>query len=261
MLRWQDDSENDAMASNPPNAPPPDAAIAAHEADAGLYHSTLIDLTQLIATPENYDFFTFRPHVKKLMLSGAADTKHISILWYVGPDGRVGRHFHGMTEAVYAIAGTQTDDQGVYATGSLCFNPPGSSHDISASSGFFILAYASPPDFDHPAAVEDFSPIHIDTTEPDLATRYPCTVRQDGVCVYDIPLDPAGGMSAQLIHSTTLESYAYDGNYLLVLEGRCCIDGMHCDPQMLVVANTVAPQSYHVRAVAGQACFVFGLSF
>ena len=239
----------------------PAAAIVGHEADAGVHHSTLVDLTQLIKTPENYDFFSFRPHVKKLILSGTAAAKHISILWYTEPNGRVGRHFHAMTEAVYAIAGTQTDDQGVYATGSLYFNPPGSSHAISDSTGFFLLAYASPPDFENATSIEDFTPVHINTAELHWEARYPFTTRQPGVRTYDIPLDLAGGLSAQLIQSTTPESYAYNGNYLLVLEGRCSINGMRLDPQMLVVAHTVATQSYHISAVAGHACLVFGLSF
>ena len=247
--------------SDQPDTAQSDAAIAGHEAAAGVHRSTLVDLTQLIKTPENYNFFSFRPDVKKLILAGAADTEHISILWYTGPNGRVGRHFHAMTEAVYAIAGTQTDVQGVYATGSLYFNPPGSSHAISYSTGFFLLAYASPPDFENATSIEDFTPVHINTAEPHWEARYPFTTRQDGVRTYDIPLAPAGGLSAQLIQSTTPESYAYNGNYLLVLEGRCCIDGRYFDPQMLVVAHTVAAQSYRISAVAGHACLVFGLSF
>ena len=249
------------MAINQPESARSESAIASHEAAAGVHHSTLFDLTQLIKTPENYDFFSFRPNVKKLILSGTAAAKHISILWYTGPNGRVGRHFHAMTEAVYAISGTQTDGQGTYATGSLYFNPPGSSHTISESTGFFLLAYASPPDFDNTAAIEDFIPVHINTAQLGLETRYPFTTQQDGVRTYNIPLVPTGGISAQLIQSTALESYTYVGNYLLVLEGRCCIDGMPFDQQMLVVANTVAAQSYQISAVAGHSCLVFGLSF
>lgn len=44
----------------------------------------------------------FRPNLNKLILSGAADTEHISILWYPITNGSVGLHYHGKTESVYS---------------------------------------------------------------------------------------------------------------------------------------------------------------
>lgn len=238
----------------------PEAAIAL-ETTAGLTNSTVVDLNDLTANPSNYEFFTFRPNLEKLILSGAADTEHISILWYTIPDGSVGLHYHSMTESVYAIDGTQTDAKGVYPTGSLYFNPPGSGHEILDSTGFFILAYASPPDFASTDLIEAYTPIQIDTADPNLETIYPFEPVQDGVSIYDIPLDPEGGMSSQFIESTSLESYTYTGNYLLVLEGSCSIDGTTFAEDMLVVATTVEAQSYNVSAAEGSSCLALGLSF
>jgi ChrR Cupin-like domain len=171
------------------------------ESALGLSRSTVVDLNDLTTNPSNYDFFTFRPNLEKLILSGAPESEHISILWYTIPNGSVGRHYHAMTESVYAIDGTQTDAKGVYPTGSLYFNPPGSGHEISDSTGFFILAYASPPDFTNTALIEEYTPVQINTADPNLETTYAFETVQEGVSIYTIPLDPEGGMSSQFIKS------------------------------------------------------------
>ena len=45
--------------SDQPDTAQSDAAIAGHEAAAGVHRSTLVDLTQLIKTPENSTFSAF----------------------------------------------------------------------------------------------------------------------------------------------------------------------------------------------------------
>jgi ChrR Cupin-like domain len=239
----------------------PESLIALEETDSGLNNSTIVNLNDLTANPNNYEFFTFRPNLEKLILSGAADTEHISILWYTVPDGSVGLHYHSMTESVYAIDGTQTDAKGVYPTGSLYFNPPGSGHQISNSTGFFILAYAAPPDFANTNLIGDYTPVQINTAAPDLETLYPLEVVQDGVSVYNIPLDPQGGMSSQFVQTTSSQPYEYLGNYLLVLRGSCSIDGTTFGEKMLVVAKTTETESYNVSAIEGNGCLALGLSF
>ncbi len=238
-----------------------DAAIALQAEESDVTSSTVIDLTDLTTNPENYDFFTFRPNLEKLILAGEADTEHISILWYTVPDGQVGLHSHNMTESVYVIEGAQTDAKGTYPTGSLYFNPPGSSHEISDSSGFFILAYASPPNFANTDDIEDYTPVQIDTATPNLAGICSFTEVQDSVQRYDIPLDLEGGMSALFIKSTSQQSYQYAGNYLLVLEGSCNIDGTAYGEKTLVVSSTIEPQAYQVSTTEGSSCLFLGLSF
>ncbi len=228
---------------------------------SGLRQSTRIDLNALIQTPDRYNFFPFRPHLKKLILSGTAATQHISILWYTLPDGSVGLHHHTQTEAVYTIHGSQTDANGVYPTGSLTFNPPGSSHQITQSTGFFLLAYGSPPDFDPIDSPPAYQPVQINTLAPNLETLYPFTPVQAAVTAYSLPLDPQGGISATLINSQSSHPYPYRGNYLLVLRGACTINGDRISHHQLVVANTIRPQSYQVRAAEGGDCLVLGLSF
>jgi hypothetical protein len=238
-----------------------DSLTAIAQKPPGLSNSTIVDLTDLTAHPGNYDFFNFKPNLQKLILSGAPDTQHISILWYTVPNGSVGLHYHAKTESVYAIDGTQTDAKGVYPTGSLYFNPPGSGHQISNSTGFFILAYAAPPDFTHTDLIKDYTPVQINTAAADLETRYPFQTIQEGVSIYSIPLDPQGGMSSELIKTTSSQTYEYTGNYLLVLKGRCSIDGKDFGKKMLVVSKTTETQSYSVSAAKDDSCLALGLSF
>lgn len=255
LVSWMGFNLNTARATDAPGA------LTLQATDSGLSNSIAVDLNDVTTNPSNYDFFTFRPNLEKLILSGAADTQHISILWYTIPDGSVGLHYHSMTESVYAIDGTQTDAKGIYPTGSLYFNPPGSGHEISNSTGFFILAYAAPPDFNHTNLIKDYTPVQINTTDPNLETLYPFEAVQAGVSVYDIPLDPQGGMSSQLIQTTSSQDYEYSGNYLLVLRGSCTIDGTTFGESMLAVAKTIETQSYNVSAAEGSSCLALGLSF
>lgn len=221
---------------------------------------TVLDLVDVKTNPTSYEWFDFRPNVKKLILSGAAETEHVAILWYTVADGSVGLHFHSKTESVYVIDGTQTDAKGVYPTGTVYFNPPGSGHAISDSSGFFILAYASPPDFTNTAGIGEYTPIRIDTRDRELMSEYPFEPREAGVRSFQAPLDGSGGLSGEFIELASTEPHTYLGNYLLVLDGRCDIDGATHDAQQLVVAKTIEPQTFRVAARDGS-CLVMGVSF
>jgi hypothetical protein len=238
----------------------PASFVALQKPNSGLSQSTTIDLKDLTANASKYAFFTFRPNLEKLILAGTAETKHISILWYTIPNGSVGLHYHSMTESVYAIDGTQTDAKGVYPTGSLYYNPPGSGHKITNSTGFFLLAYASPPDFAKTNLIQDYTPIQINTAAANLETLYPFKTVKAGVSVHRIPLNPKGGITSEFIKITSAADYEYTGNYLLVLKGRCTIDGTPFGQNMLVVAKTVETQSYKVSARKGKSCLALGLS-
>ena len=223
---------------------------------------TVLDLVDVKTNPTNYEWFDFRPNVKKLILSGAAETEHVAILWYTVVDGSVGLHYHSKTESVYVIDGTQTDAKGVYPTGTVYFNPPGSGHQISDSSGFFVLAYASPPDFANTASIGEYSPLRIDTTDPELMTKYPFEEKAAGLRAFEAPLDSAGGMSGQFIEIAASDvEHTFTGNYLLVLGGRCAIDGATLEPQRLVVAKTIEPQPFSLAAAAQSSCLAMGVSF
>jgi hypothetical protein len=226
-----------------------------------LSSATVLDLTDLKTDPTAYEWFDFKPNVKKLILSGEPETEHVAILWYTTAAGGVGLHYHSKTESVYVIDGTQTDAKGVYPTETVYFNPPGSGHEITDSTGFFILAYAAPPDFANTALIGEYTPVRIDTGASDLTSLYPFEEKKTGVKVFTPPLDGMGGLNAEFVEITSSEDYGYIGNYLLVLDGRCDIDGMTFGKDMLVVSKTVEPAPYKVTASKNSSCLAMGVSF
>jgi ChrR Cupin-like domain len=226
-----------------------------------LTSSTILKLDDVKANPTDYGFMDFKPNVQKLILAGAADSEHVAVLWYTVTDGGVGLHYHAKTESVYVIDGTQTDAKGVYPTGTVYFNPPGSGHEITDSSGFFLLAYAAPPDFASTDLIGEYTPIRIDTDADDLTSKYPFEETMPGVRTFAPALDSEGGMSAEFIETTSSKAYEYTGNYLLVVKGSCDIEGMTFGEDRVVVSKTIEPQPYEVTASKGSTCLAMGVSF
>ena len=222
---------------------------------------TMLDLADVKTNPDTYDWFDFRPNVLKLILAGAAETEHIAVLWYTVPDGGVGLHYHAKTESVYVIEGTQTDGKGMYPTGTVYFNPPGSGHQITDSSGFFLLAYAAPPDFAATVQIGEYEPFRLDTTDSELTSDYPFEEQDGGADVFTVPLDESGGLKAELLTIESDASYAFTGNYVLVLDGSCDIDGVPFATEMLAVGKTVTPRIYELTATGGDSCLAMGVSF
>jgi hypothetical protein len=222
---------------------------------------TVLDLADVKSNPDGYEWFEFRPNVLKLILAGAAETEHIAILWYTVEDGAVGLHYHSKTESVYVIDGAQTDGKGTYPTGTVYFNPPGSGHEISDSSGFFLLAYAAPPDFTATDLIEEYEPITIDTTDEELMSEQPFEEVQPGVETFTLPLAEEGGMSAAFIETGSSEAFSYTGNYVLVLEGSCSVEGVTHAEATLVVQKELEPAPYSVSAAGDGSCLALGVSF
>ena len=222
---------------------------------------TVLDLGDVTANPARYTWFDFRPNVKKLILAGAPETEHVAILWYTVPNGRVGLHRHPKTESVYVMAGAQTDGKGTYSQGTVYFNPPGSAHEIQDSSGFFLLAYAAAPDFEHTSELAQYTPVRIDTTDPTSMRGASLAPAGSGVRTLDVALDGAGGMSGRLIELTLPEDrYEYVGNYLLVLDGSCQLEHATLGKRSLAVTKGVKPETFQL-ATAGGPCRVLGVSF
>jgi hypothetical protein len=220
---------------------------------------TVLDLTHVKDNPDAYEWFDFRPNVKKLILAGAAETEHVAILWYTVADGGVALHYHSKTESVYVIDGTQTDDKDSYPSGTVYFNPPGSGHAIRDSSGFFLLAYASPPDFMKTDLIESYTPVRIDT-RADLKSEYTFEEKKTGVTTFAPDLEASGGMSALFVSSSSSEPYTVKANYLTVIKGACLIDGKASKAGTLAVAKAVAPETFELAADGGE-CLVLSVSF
>lgn len=242
------------------DAPPSDDALGGDSGDAQSA-TAVLDLNDVSMNPSAYTWFDFKPNIKKLILAGTADSKHIAILWYTITDGGVALHYHAKTESVYVINGTQTDGKGVYPTGTVYFNPPGSGHEVTKSSGFFLLAYAAPPDFADTNLIQDYTPVRIDTTSPNLTTIYTFDQKAVGIRTFTPPLDATGGLSAQIIATTSADAYVYTGNYVVVLGGSCDIQGATYGKNMLVVGRSTDPLPYSVAASKDSSCSAMGVSF
>ena len=93
------------------------------------------------------------------------------------------------------------------------------------------------------------------------SASYDFTELAEGLQTSAVPLQEAGGLDAELIETSSSTPYAYEGNYLLVLEGSCDVEGVPLAEGMLVVARTVVPEAYRVRAAADSACLALGVSF
>ncbi len=239
-----------------------DPETSAPEPKTEIPQATILDLKDVASKPDPYDWFDFRPNIKKLILAGAAETRHIAILWYTVTDGGVALHYHAKTESVYVIDGTQTDAKGRYDTGTVYFNPPGSGHQVTDSSGFFLLAYAAPPDFAALDSIDDsYTPLRIDTTDPELTATYAFEVQKSGARVFEPALDESGGLSASFIALQGSDSYEFVGNYLLVIDGTCSVEAVKVGSGHLVVGESVEPQPYGVTATDGGRCLTLGVSF
>jgi hypothetical protein len=75
-----------------------------------------------------------------------------------------------------------------------------------------------------------------------------------------VPLDANGGMRSEFIDLAS-SSYRYTGNYVLVIKGSCMIEGAAHGKNTMVVAKTVATQSYTIAAAKDSACLALGVSF
>jgi anti-sigma factor ChrR (cupin superfamily) len=62
----------------------------------------------------------------------------IALLRYQA-SARVPRHRHPGVETILVLAGTQSDEDGCYPTGSLVINPVGSEHSVWSDQGCVVL--------------------------------------------------------------------------------------------------------------------------
>ncbi|HEY6882214.1 MAG TPA: cupin domain-containing protein [Polyangiales bacterium] len=225
--------------------------------DLALANSTVIPLAALREDPARFSWFQFKPGVKKLILSGAPDQRHISVLWYgyEGQPGLVPLHYHDKTESIFVIDGAQSDPKARYERGSFYFNPPHSGHNVFDSAGLFLLSYAAPPDFKNTA---DIPPYENLTISPDYG-QLKLTQCGDGSACQPLPLAADGGMRASFIKPGS-DGLTLEANVLLVLQGSCVIGSDTLAADTLVVAKDTAPARYRVAPGATD-CLLYQMAF
>lgn len=223
---------------------------------ATLAEATVIELSTLRSDTAKYEWFQFKPGVKKLILSGTPESRHVAVLWYgyEGKPGIVPLHYHDKTESIFVIDGTQSDAKGVYPKGSFYFNPPGSGHNIFDSSGLFLLSYAAPADFKRTAEIGAYEPLVFSADYSKLPLA-PCA---DGSSCHAAPLAAEGGMVSSYVKPPATP-VMLSANVLLVLEGSCTIAGQAVAADTLVVTKSTEPASYQVASAKD--CLLFQLAF
>ncbi|MET0385825.1 MAG: cupin domain-containing protein, partial [Polyangiales bacterium] len=82
----------------------------------------------------------FRPGVEIARLYGGAPNASSAALLRYAPNAQVPRHIHRGYEHILILRGSQRDDHGTYAAGSLLISEPGSSHAIASDEGCLVLA-------------------------------------------------------------------------------------------------------------------------
>lgn len=86
-----------------------------------------------------------RPGVDIHHLSRATDNGPSAALLRYAPGAHVPYHRHLGHEHIYVLDGSQRDERGTYAAGTLVVNPPGSAHSVSSPDGCLVLIFWERP--------------------------------------------------------------------------------------------------------------------
>ncbi|MGB3310593.1 MAG: cupin domain-containing protein [Nodosilinea sp.] len=104
----------------------------------------LSDLKALAVDPE-LDWEPFRPGVDIHRLYPAEPDGAAAALLRYQPGASVPYHLHTGFEHILVLSGSQVDNNGTYAAGTLVINPPGTRHTVSSPDGCIVLAIWAKP--------------------------------------------------------------------------------------------------------------------
>jgi anti-sigma factor ChrR (cupin superfamily) len=96
----------------------------------------------------SYDHFAWQPFregVEICPLYGSRVQGSAAALLRYAPGARVPLHRHSDWEHILVLSGTQADDRGEYAAGSLVLNAPGSTHAVRSPQGCVVLVIWAGP--------------------------------------------------------------------------------------------------------------------
>jgi anti-sigma factor ChrR (cupin superfamily) len=87
----------------------------------------------------------YKPGVEIFRLYGDGVTGPTAALLRYREGGQIALHEHTGYEHILVLAGSQQDENGVYASGSLVINPPGTRHEVISDTGCLVLAIYEKP--------------------------------------------------------------------------------------------------------------------
>jgi anti-sigma factor ChrR (cupin superfamily) len=105
----------------------------------------LDELPNLHARPDALLWETLRDGVRIHWLYRTGPDGPSAALIRFEPGATVPLHEHRGYEHIYVLSGSQTDENGSLASGSLMIHPPGSRHCISSAEGCMVLAIYEKP--------------------------------------------------------------------------------------------------------------------
>jgi anti-sigma factor ChrR (cupin superfamily) len=100
----------------------------------------LRDLLALANRPEELNWEPIRPGVDIHWIYQEGGEGAAAALIRFQPGGRVPLHEHRGHEHIFVLSGSQTDETGRLAAGTLMVNAPGTRHSIVSEEGCLVLA-------------------------------------------------------------------------------------------------------------------------
>ncbi len=106
---------------------------------------TLRDLVNIAEWQDEIPWKPFQRGVEIHRLYGDGITGPSAALIRFREAGRVPAHEHLGYEHIFVLVGSQRDDSGTTATGSLVVSPPGTQHQVISEAGCIVLAIYEKP--------------------------------------------------------------------------------------------------------------------
>jgi anti-sigma factor ChrR (cupin superfamily) len=103
------------------------------------------DLFNLAGYQENIPWVPYKDGVDIFRFYGDGLTGPAAALLRYRPGGEVPLHEHVGYEHILVLAGSQRDENGVYSTGHIAINPPGTRHKVISETGCIVLAIYEKP--------------------------------------------------------------------------------------------------------------------
>jgi anti-sigma factor ChrR (cupin superfamily) len=115
-------------------------------------HVELRDLFKISENADAIPWQPFREGVDIYRLYGDGVSGPTAALLRYRAEGRVPMHEHAGYEHILVLSGSQRDQNGTAAAGTLIINAPGTRHSVVSEAGCIVLAiYEKPVRFDEPA--------------------------------------------------------------------------------------------------------------
>jgi anti-sigma factor ChrR (cupin superfamily) len=92
-----------------------------------------------------WEKLAFKPFAEGIEIYSILDGEPALALLKYQPGASVPRHLHTGLETICVLSGSQSDERGTYATGTVIANPAGTSHAVWSDDGCVVLIQWNKP--------------------------------------------------------------------------------------------------------------------